>query len=96
MAPRVKATSEPQVIQLADGAKFPTYYNNEKKSYEVSCDLCREIINVGPAGTTSYRLESHRTACQKKIAKQHEIEIMKSRSFENKLRSRLEIRQHSL
>jgi hypothetical protein len=75
MAPRVKGTSEPQVIQLADGAKFPTHYNDEKKTHEVSCDLCGEIINVGPAGTTSYRLESHRTACQKKIAKQHETEV---------------------
>jgi hypothetical protein len=75
MAPRLKGTSEPQVIQLADGAKFPTHYNEEKKAHEVSCDLCGEIINVGPAGTTSYRLESHRTACQKKIAKQHETEV---------------------
>ncbi|KAJ7494085.1 hypothetical protein FB451DRAFT_1164953 [Mycena latifolia] len=31
MAPRVKPTSEPQVIQLSDGVKFPTHYNDEKK-----------------------------------------------------------------
>ncbi|KAJ7277047.1 hypothetical protein C8J57DRAFT_1223746 [Mycena rebaudengoi] len=70
MAPRMKSTSEPQVIQLADGTKFPTHYNNEKKTHKVSYDLCGKIINVRPAGTTSYRLESHRTACEKKIAKQ--------------------------
>jgi hypothetical protein len=72
MAPRVKLTSEPQVIQLADGAKFPTHYNDEKKTHEISCDLCGEIISVGPAGTTSYRLESHRTPCEKRVAKQND------------------------
>jgi hypothetical protein len=42
MAPRVKGTSEHQVIQLADG--FPKRYNEEKKTHEVSCDMCREIL----------------------------------------------------
>ncbi|KAJ7608465.1 hypothetical protein DFH06DRAFT_1017692 [Mycena polygramma] len=74
MPPRVKPTSEPQVIQLSDGAKFQTHYDDNKKSHEVECDLCQETIDVGPAGTTTYRLESHRTACQKRVAKKREKE----------------------
>jgi hypothetical protein len=75
MAPRLKATSEPQSIQLADGTQFLTQYNTEKKTHEVSCDLCGEIIIVGPAGVTTYRLELHRTACQKKVDKKHEAQV---------------------
>ncbi|KAJ7099638.1 hypothetical protein C8R43DRAFT_964190 [Mycena crocata] len=62
------------VLGLSDGTEFRTHYNDEKKSHEVSCDLCDEIIDVGPAGTTTYRLESHRAACSRRIAKKHEIE----------------------
>ncbi|KAJ6526383.1 hypothetical protein B0H19DRAFT_970619 [Mycena capillaripes] len=74
-APRLKATSEPQVLQLGDGTKFSTQYNDTKKIHEVSCNLCEAIISVGPAGTTDYRLELHRTACQKKNAKEHEAKV---------------------
>ncbi|KAJ7772550.1 hypothetical protein DFH07DRAFT_993164 [Mycena maculata] len=77
MGPRLKPTSEPQILQLSDDTKFWTQYNDEKKTHEVSCDLCEEIINVGPAGTTFYQLDSHRTACRDKIAKRHETELRK-------------------
>ncbi|KAJ7032090.1 hypothetical protein C8F04DRAFT_1185331 [Mycena alexandri] len=76
MAPRLKSTSEPQLMQLSDGTKFQTRYNDKNNSHEVDCDLCDETINVGPAGVTIYRLESHRTACQKKIAKRKETESL--------------------
>ncbi|KAJ7219913.1 hypothetical protein GGX14DRAFT_389330 [Mycena pura] len=56
------------------------------------CDLCGEIINVGPAGTTSYRLESHNL----NHTGLHELPSNTKPSFENKLRSRLEILPHSL
>ncbi|KAJ7273135.1 hypothetical protein C8J57DRAFT_1063442 [Mycena rebaudengoi] len=81
MSKRVTGTSEPQVLQLSDGTKFQTQYNKEKKTHEVSCDLCSEIISVGPAGTTFYRLQSHRTACQKKNAKQQEAQVQLSSEF---------------
>ncbi|KAJ7857820.1 hypothetical protein B0H14DRAFT_2578182 [Mycena olivaceomarginata] len=61
---------------------------------EISDALQRREEN--PRGTSFYRLESHRAACEKQIAKQPETEVMKFRSFENKLGNRLEIRQHSL
>ncbi|KAJ6533932.1 hypothetical protein DFH09DRAFT_1092307 [Mycena vulgaris] len=35
--------------QLSDGAKFQTHYDDEKKTHEVTCNLCGEIINVRPA-----------------------------------------------